>query len=76
MFVKGASPLAPTDANRLWRSQRFAMSVARTAAPEKVTTLAGEARLAFHGVDPVIAGSSQRVPGGGRINLTLRRAAP
>ena len=41
-----------------------------------VCLLAGEARLAFHGVDRVIAGSSRLVPGGGRINLTLRRAKP
>ena len=36
--------------------------------------LAGAARLAFHGVDRVIPGSSRLVPEGGRINLTLRRA--
>ena len=36
--------------------------------------LAGPARLAFHGVDRVLAGSSTVVPGGGRLNLTLRRA--
>jgi alkylated DNA repair protein (DNA oxidative demethylase) len=35
--------------------------------------LAGEARLAFHGVDRIIAGSSTLIRGGGRINLTLRR---
>jgi alkylated DNA repair protein (DNA oxidative demethylase) len=35
--------------------------------------LAGGARLAFHGVDRIIAGSSTLVPEGGRINLTLRR---
>jgi alkylated DNA repair protein (DNA oxidative demethylase) len=40
-----------------------------------VCVLAGEARLAFHGVDRVLPGSSTLVPGGGRINLTLRRAA-
>jgi len=39
-----------------------------------VCVLAGAARLAFHGVDRVLGGSSQLVPGGGRINLTLRRA--
>jgi alkylated DNA repair protein (DNA oxidative demethylase) len=39
-----------------------------------VCLLAGEARLAFHGVDRVVAGSSTVVPGGGRLNLTLRRA--
>lgn len=41
-----------------------------------VCLLAGEARLAFHGVDRIISGSSRLVPGGGRINLTLRRARP
>ena len=35
--------------------------------------LAGEARLAFHGVDRIIPGSSTLLPEGGRINLTLRR---
>jgi alkylated DNA repair protein (DNA oxidative demethylase) len=39
-----------------------------------VCLLAGEARLAFHGVDRVLEGSSTVVPGGGRLNLTLRRA--
>lgn len=36
--------------------------------------LEGDARLAFHGVDCTLAGSSRLVPGGGRINITLRRA--
>ena len=36
-------------------------------------SLAGESRLAFHGVDRIIAGSSTLLPRGGRINLTLRR---
>lgn len=40
-----------------------------------VCLLSGPARLAHHGVDRVIAGSSRLIPGGGRINLTLRRAA-
>ncbi|MFC5069517.1 alpha-ketoglutarate-dependent dioxygenase AlkB family protein [Flaviflagellibacter deserti] len=35
--------------------------------------LGGASRLAFHGVDRVIAGSSSLLPQGGRINLTLRR---
>ena len=35
--------------------------------------LGGPARLAFHGVDRVFAGSSSLLPQGGRINLTLRR---
>ena len=40
-----------------------------------VCLLSGEARLWFHGVDRVLPGSSRLIPGGGRINLTLRRAA-
>ena len=38
-----------------------------------VLVLGGASRMRFHGVDRVIAGSSRLVPGGGRINLTLRR---
>lgn len=41
-----------------------------------VCLLAGPARLAHHGIDRVIAGSSRLIPQGGRINLTLRRAGP
>jgi alkylated DNA repair protein (DNA oxidative demethylase) len=39
-----------------------------------VCILAGEARRFYHGVDRILAGSSRLVPGGGRINLTMRRA--
>lgn len=35
--------------------------------------LGGPARLAFHGVDRVVAGSSTLLAEGGRINLTMRR---
>ncbi len=38
-----------------------------------VLVFGGPARLMFHGIDRVIAGSSTLVPGSGRINLTLRR---
>lgn len=41
-----------------------------------ICLLGGEARLAFHGVDRLLSGSSRLIPGGGRINLTLRRARP
>ena len=34
--------------------------------------LAGPSRLAFHGVDRIRFGASSLLPGGGRINLTLR----
>lgn len=38
-----------------------------------VMLLSGKARLAFHGIDRLKPGTSLLVPGGGRINLTLRR---
>ena len=41
-----------------------------------VLTFGGPARLAYHGIDRVIAGTSRLIPGGGRINLTLRRVNP
>lgn len=54
--------------NRKDRTQSFRL------ASGDVCVLGGAARLAFHGVDRVMPGSSRLVPGGGRINLTLRRA--
>ena len=41
-----------------------------------VCALTGPARLARHGIDRLLPGSSGLVPGGGRINLTLRKALP
>lgn len=38
-----------------------------------VLVLGGEARLAFHGVDRIYAGTSRLLREGGRINLTMRR---
>jgi alkylated DNA repair protein (DNA oxidative demethylase) len=38
-----------------------------------VVVLGGEARLAFHGVDRIYAGTSTLLREGGRINLTMRR---
>ena len=38
-----------------------------------VVMFGGPARLAYHGIDRIRPGSSSLVPGGGRINLTLRR---
>ena len=38
-----------------------------------VLVLEGASRLAFHGIDRVIGGSSTLLKDGGRINLTLRR---
>lgn len=43
-----------------------------------VLMFGGPSRFIYHGIDRIQAGSSTLVPGGGRINLTLRRvtAAP
>jgi DNA oxidative demethylase len=38
-----------------------------------VFVLDGEDRLAFHGIDRILTGTSDLLPEGGRINLTLRR---
>lgn len=37
-----------------------------------VVVMGGAARLAYHGIDRVRFGASSLLPGGGRINLTLR----
>ncbi len=41
-----------------------------------VVILGDRSRLAYHGVDRVLAGSSNLLAEGGRINLTLRRVTP
>ncbi|KZM50806.1 alpha-ketoglutarate-dependent dioxygenase AlkB [Labrenzia sp. OB1] len=41
-----------------------------------VVVLGGDARLAFHGIDRVLKGTSTLLKTGGRINLTLRRVIP
>jgi len=38
-----------------------------------VVLLVGEDRLAYHGIDRILAGTSDLLPEGGRFNLTLRR---
>ncbi len=37
-----------------------------------VVVMGGAARLAYHGIDRVLFGADGLLPGGGRINLTLR----
>jgi len=41
-----------------------------------VAIFGGEARKAYHGIDRIVAGSSDLLAEGGRINLTLRRVTP
>lgn len=67
--------LGDTALFRIGGRSRKDPTVSMRLASGDVCLLGGEARLAFHGVDRTIPGSSRLVPGGGRINLTLRRAA-
>jgi alkylated DNA repair protein (DNA oxidative demethylase) len=38
-----------------------------------VVVLGGGDRLAYHGIDRILSGTSDLIPEGGRFNLTLRR---
>jgi alkylated DNA repair protein (DNA oxidative demethylase) len=67
--------LGDTALFRLGGTRRTDPTRSMRLASGDVCVLAGEARLAFHGVDRTVPGSSTLIPGGGRLNLTLRRAA-
>ena len=41
-----------------------------------VLVFGGPARRMYHGIDRIVAGSSTLIPGGGRLNLTLRKVHP
>jgi alkylated DNA repair protein (DNA oxidative demethylase) len=58
---------------RVGGTSRRGRTAAMTLASGDVVVVGGPARLCFHGIDRVLAGTSSLVPGGGRINLTLRR---
>ncbi|RYF94717.1 MAG: alpha-ketoglutarate-dependent dioxygenase AlkB [Caulobacteraceae bacterium] len=68
--------LGDTAAFRIGAATRGGKTASVRLASGDVCVLGGEARLAFHGVDRIIPGSSSLIPGGGRLNLTLRRAGP
>jgi len=68
--------LGDTAVFRLGGASRRDPTASVRLASGDVCVLAGPARLAHHGIDRVLSGSSRLVPGGGRINLTLRRAGP
>jgi len=58
---------------RLGGEQRSDPTSSMRLASGDVVVLGGRSRRAYHGVDRIYPGTSQLVPGGGRINLTLRR---
>ena len=66
--------LGDTAVFRLGGASRGDPSRTLRLASGDVCVLDGASRRAFHGVDRVLAGSSRLIPGGGRLNLTLRRA--
>ncbi len=65
--------LGDTAIFRLGGLTRRGPTVALPLASGDVVVLAGESRRAYHGVDRILPGTSDLVPGGGRVNLTLRR---
>jgi alkylated DNA repair protein (DNA oxidative demethylase) len=68
--------LGDTAVFRMGGTTRRAPTRSVRLASGDVVVFGGEARLMYHGVDRVLAGSSALLPGGGRINLTLRRVTP
>ncbi|MDJ1159491.1 alpha-ketoglutarate-dependent dioxygenase AlkB [Chelatococcus sp. SYSU_G07232] len=65
--------LGDTARFRIGGTARSGPTVTLRLASGDALVFGGPARLAFHGVDRIIAGSSTLLPQGGRINLTLRR---
>ena len=58
---------------RIGSASRGGKTLSVTLASGDVIAFGGVARLAYHGIDRIKPGSSQLLPGGGRISLTLRR---
>ena len=67
--------LGDTGLFRVGGQQRKEPTTSFRLASGDVVVLGGDARLAFHGIDRVLPGTSTLLPEGGRINLTLRRVS-
>lgn len=65
--------LGDTALFRLGGSERAEATRSIRLASGDVFVLSGPSRLAFHGVDRILGGSSRLLAEGGRFNLTLRR---
>ena len=68
--------LGDTAVFRIGGTSRTDRTTSLRLASGDVFVFGGEARLAFHGIDRVLAGSSSLLEKGGRLNLTLRRVTP
>lgn len=60
---------------RIGGTERTGPTISTVLHSGDVAVMGGAARLAFHGVDRVFFGEGSLLPGGGRINLTLRVVA-
>lgn len=65
--------LGDTAIFRIGGASRGGRTVSLKLASGDALAFGGEARLAYHGIDRILAGSSSLLPQPGRINLTLRR---
>jgi alkylated DNA repair protein (DNA oxidative demethylase) len=65
--------LGDTAVFRIGGTERGGKTVSLRLASGDALLFGGEARLAYHGIDRILAGSSALLPQGGRLNLTLRR---
>lgn len=68
--------LGDTAVFRIGGTVRKAPTRSMRLASGDVVAFGGASRLVFHGIDRILSGSSTLLPGGGRINLTLRRVTP
>lgn len=65
--------LGDTAVFRIGGTVRGGKTISLKLASGDALVFGGEARLAYHGIDRILAGSSSLLPQSGRINLTLRR---
>ncbi|MFG1426332.1 alpha-ketoglutarate-dependent dioxygenase AlkB family protein [Roseixanthobacter glucoisosaccharinicivorans] len=68
--------LGDTALFRLGGTERRSPTRSLRLASGDALLLAGESRLAFHGIDRILPGTSTLLPHPGRFNLTLRRVDP
>jgi alkylated DNA repair protein (DNA oxidative demethylase) len=65
--------LGDTGVFRVGGTSRGGKTVSLKLQSGDLISFGGPARLAFHGIDRILPGTSTLLPQGGRINLTMRR---